>query len=249
MANSNYRLGFTTVTFREKCAAEIVELAKNSGVKYIEWGADVHAKSEDDAKKIRALCDASGVTSISLGSYCRVGDGDLESFLRDCKIAKILGAGRIRVWLGRKGSADVSADEREKMIAETRSRSKIAQAHGLTLAFEFHRKTLTDTGASCAAFLRDVGDENVKTYWQPFFEGNDAENLDAVVENIAAVHVFSWDAECHRFPLADKADEWRAFIEKIKSRREKTDFIIEFVRDDSEKQFEEDVKTLKKLLR
>jgi len=249
MANSSYRLGFTTVTFRQKSAAEIVDLAKRNGVKYIEWGADVHAKSEDDARSIRALCDESGITSVSLGSYCRVGDGDAESFARDCRIAKILGASRIRVWLGRKGSADVSADEREKMIAETRAMSKIAKAHGLILAFEFHRKTLTDTGISCAAFLNGVGDENVKTYWQPFFEGNDEENLDAVVENVAAVHVFSWDAECHRFPLSDKADEWRAFIEKIKSRHEKMDFIIEFVRDDSEKQFEKDVETLKKLLR
>ena len=249
MASSSYRLGFTTVTFRQKSAAEIVDLARRNGVKYIEWGADVHAKSEDDARAIRALCDENGITSISLGSYCRVGDGDVESFARDCKIAKILGASRIRVWLGRKGSADVSADEREKMIAETRAMSKIARVHGLILAFEFHRKTLTDTGFSCAAFLDSVGDANVKTYWQPFFEGNDAENLDAVVDNVAAVHVFSWDAECHRFPLADKSDEWRAFIEKIKSRREKMDFIIEFVMDDSEKQFEKDVETLKKLLR
>ena len=51
------------------------------------------------------------------------------------------------------------------MIAETRSMSKIAQAHGLLLAFEFHRKTLTDTGLSCAAFLGNVGDENVKAMY------------------------------------------------------------------------------------
>lgn len=249
MSNSSYRLGFTTVTFRQKNAAEIVDLARRNGVKYIEWGADVHAKSDVDARAIRALCDGHGITSISLGSYYRVGDGDLESFERDCRIAKILGASRIRVWLGRKSSADTDKREREKMIAEVRAMSKIAKAHGLILAFEFHRKTLTDTGLSCAAFLGDVGDANVKTYWQPFFEGNDTENLEKVVDDVAAVHVFSWDAECHRFPLNDKADEWRAFIEKIKSRHEKMDFIIEFVRDDSEKQFEKDVETLKKLLR
>lgn len=244
MKKSGYRLGFTTVTFRQKSIPEIIETARKNEIRYIEWGADVHAKDEDSARLIRSLCDEHGIKSISLGSYYRVGDGDMEAFERDCRIGKIIGAGRIRVWLGRKGSAATDDCERAKMADEVRRMANIAKAHGMTVAFEFHRKTLTDTGESCAAFLDGTGGK-AATYWQPFFEGNDNENLDAVLNYISAVHVFSWDAECRRFPLEQKEAEWRAFIEKIKSAHESMDFIIEFVRDDSEKQFSEDVRTLK----
>ena len=249
MSNTGCRLAFTTVTFRNKNIPEIVDVAVKNGVKFIEWGADVHAKSESDARLIRALCDENGIESISLGSYCRVGDGDLDAFRRDCMIADIIGARRVRVWLGRLGSADTSAETRKKLLDETRKMARVAKEHGITVAFEFHRKTLTDTGASCAAFLRDVGEPNVRTYWQPFFEGNDENNLDAVIDNVAAVHVFSWDAECHRFPLSDKEAEWRGFIEKVRSRHSDMDCILEFVKDDSDEQFKKDVETLKKLLK
>ena len=249
MNKSGCRLGFTTVTFRQKSIPEIIETARKNEIRYIEWGADVHAKSEGDAQLIRALCDKNGITSISLGSYCRIGDGDLDAFRRDCVIADIIGARRVRVWLGRCGSEDTTDETRKKFIAETREMARIAREYGIVVAFEFHRKTLTDTGASCAAFIRDVGEPNVRTYWQPFFEGNDKENLDAVADSVAAVHVFSWDAECHRFPLSDKEAEWRGFIEKVRSHHENIDFILEFVKDDSDEQFKKDVEMLKKLLK
>lgn len=237
------RLGLTSVTFRNKTVDEILGIMEKSGLRYIEWGTDVHAKSEDDARAIRALCDERGVQTISLGSYYRVGDGDLPAFEADCRIADILGANRIRVWLGRKSSCLFTDEEKRAMLSEVRSLADIAGRYGITLAFEFHRKTLNDCGESCVEFLKALGDERVKTYWQPFFEGNDTANLDACLGFVDAVHVFSWDAAAHRFPLDAKADEWREFVKT--SREVCGDYILEFVVNDDEEMFMRDAKTLK----
>lgn len=237
------RLGLTSVTFRGKSAEEILGIMEKSGLRYVEWGTDVHAKSEDDARAIRALCDGRGVQTVSLGSYYRVGDGDIAAFEADCKIASILGAGRIRVWLGRKSSRLFTDEEKRAMLSEVRALADVAGQYGVTVAFEFHRKTLNDCGDSCVEFLKELSDPRVKTYWQPFFEGNDAENLDRCLSQVDAVHVFSWDAAAHRFPLDAKADEWREFIKTALPVCR--DYILEFVVDDDEDMFMRDAATLK----
>ena len=240
---NDIRLGLTSVTFRNKTAEEILDIMERSGLRCVEWGTDVHARSEDDARAIRALCDGRGIETISLGSYYRVGDGDLPAFEADCRIADILGAKRIRVWLGRKSSCLFTDEEKRAMLGEVSALADIAGRYGITLAFEFHRKTLNDCGDSCVEFLNALGDERVKTYWQPFFEGNDTANLDTCLGFVDAVHVFSWVAAAHRFPLDAKADEWRGFIKT--ARPVCRDYILEFVVDDDEEMFMRDAKTLK----
>jgi len=240
---SEIRLGLTSVTFRGKTAGEILGIMEKSGLRYIEWGTDVHAKSEDDARAIRALCDERGVKTVSLGSYYRVGDGDIAAFEADCKIAAVLGAERVRVWLGRKSSCLFTIEEKQAMLGEVRALADVAGQYGVTVAFEFHRKTLNDCGDSCVEFLRELGDTRVKTYWQPFFEGNDAENLSACLSYVDAVHVFSWDAAAHRFPLDAKGGEWREFIKTALPVCR--DYILEFVVNDDEDMFMRDAATLK----
>jgi len=136
-----------------------------------------------------------------------------------------------------------SIEEKQAMLGEVRALADVARQYGVTVAFEFHRKTLNDCGDSCVEFLRELGDTRVKTYWQPFFEGNDAENLSACLSYVDAVHVFSWDAAAHRFPLDAKGGEWREFIKTALPVCR--DYILEFVVNDDEDMFMRDAATLK----
>ena len=47
---NSFKLGLCSVTFRKKSMEEIIKIAQNAGVSYIEWGGDVHVRSLDDAK-------------------------------------------------------------------------------------------------------------------------------------------------------------------------------------------------------
>ncbi len=46
----NLKIGVASVTFRNKTVSQVVEIAKNAGVEFIEWGGDVHVKTLEDAK-------------------------------------------------------------------------------------------------------------------------------------------------------------------------------------------------------
>lgn len=241
------KLGLTSVTFRTLSPEYIVALAVAAGIDFMEWGTDVHAKTAEDAKYIRALCDGAGLPTASLGSYYRVGVSEPSSFRKDLEIAEILGAGRIRLWLGDRSSADTDGALFEKMKNEVLALSEQAEKRGIALAFEFHRRTLNDNGQSSLCFLEAVGRENVTTYWQPFFNGRDMENLTAVKDRIPAVHLFSWDRSANRFAFEECEAEWTAFLCEMKSRLSDIDFIMEFVKNDSEEQFFSDVASIRRL--
>lgn len=241
------RLGLTSVTFRSLSPEGIVALAMTAGIDFMEWGTDVHAKTAEDARYIRALCDGTGLATASLGSYYRVGVSEVESFRKDLEIAEILGAKRIRLWLGDLSSADTDEALFEKMKNEVRILSDMASEKGIELGFEFHRRTLNDNAQSSLCFLDAVGRENVKTYWQPFFKGQDMENLSAVKDRVCAVHMFSWDGAANRFPFSAHEGEWGAFLGEMRGRLDEIDFIMEFVMDDDEEQFLVDVAAIRRL--
>ena len=66
-----FKLGLCSVTFRKKTAEEVVEIAKKAGVDYIEWGADVHIKTAEDAQKAKEL-------NVTLA--------DLETVFKECDV-------------------------------------------------------------------------------------------------------------------------------------------------------------------
>lgn len=244
----SFRVGLTSVTFRKKTPREICDIASKNGVKYIEWGADVHATCPEAAKEIRKICDEYGIKSCSVGSYVRAGEGDIAAFTRDCESAAMLGAERVRIWLGGKGSADLSGDELEAIKRDVLNFAKKADEYGLVISFEFHKGTLSDNAASVMALIDDIGAPNVKTYWQPFSTGHDTEWLNAVAPYISAVHVFAWDENYVRYELSEQCDIWRGFIDILKQKANDPDLIFEFVKDDSDEQFAKDVKTLMEIM-
>ena len=51
----NLKIGVASVTFRNKTVSQVVEISKNAGVEFIEWGGDVHVKTLEDAKLTKKL--------------------------------------------------------------------------------------------------------------------------------------------------------------------------------------------------
>ncbi len=252
-----FRVGFTTVTFRQKTAEQVCAIAKRHEVEILEWGTDVHVPNPDEARRVRALCDEHGLKTVSLGAYHRIGAVNETPFSETIESAKILGASRIRVWLGNKSSAAYTDEERDAMLREARALADEAKRAGISIAFEFHRKTLNDSGDSCVAFLKDADEKNLSTYWQPFFHETpesdfpfavDRDNLLTVLPYVSAAHVFSWDENATRFPFARHRDAWKVFIDILRD-SPCEDLIMEFVPGDSHVQFGADLAVLRDLLR
>ena len=62
------KIGLCSVTFRDKSVDEIVDLALENGLNFIEWGGDIHLKPGDfdEARRIKALCDKNEILYLSL---------------------------------------------------------------------------------------------------------------------------------------------------------------------------------------
>lgn len=245
-----YRLGFTSVTFRNLSREEICIAAKENGIEYIEWGGDVHLPPDDE----NALCEVLslqkkyGIKAISYGSYYRIGQKDSGLFEKILSVAGKIGCKRIRLWLGTVSSEKTGSELFEALVQETQQLCDMAKEKGITLSFEFHEGTFNDNGKSCVEFLKAANRDNLATYWQPLRVKTDFENLKAAAPYVDGVHVFYWGKLGMRHSLQKGADEWKKYIEHLKDNSRNTDYILEFVKGDSLLQFGEDAETLKKLL-
>ncbi|WP_125609551.1 hypothetical protein [Specibacter cremeus] len=123
------------------------------------------------------------------------------------------------------------------------------------LHLEFHRDTLTDTAGSTLALLqdiaaaRDTGAMPVRTYWQPrpgIAPAAALAELRRLAGRFDAVHVFSWDAEAARLPLAAHRDDW---LERLRamaaSGAPAIDLLLEFVAGDNAGQLLRDARELR----
>lgn len=244
-----FTLGMTSVTFREKTIEEIAVLAKKAGLTVIEWGGDRHVQplDMDAVERARKAMEENGLSCLSYGSYYRFGDNDADAFRAVCKTSQALGAHIVRTWLGRRGSAVMSAEMRAAILEEAKRLADIAAEYGQTLAFEFHGKTLNDTGESSVQFLGECAKENIQTYWQPLSFSDNEKNLSLVLPYLTAVHVFTWDDAYQRYPLADGAEKWKNYLSVLKNADISVPLIMEFVKEDSEEQFFADAAFLKEI--
>ena len=246
-----FELGMTSVTFREKTIEEIAFLAKTAGLSVIEWGGDRHVLPLDfEAVKIaRTEMEKNGLSCPSYGSYYRMIEKDEDAFRAICKTSEALGASIVRTWLGRMGSERITPERYTELLEETKKLSGIASEYGQTLAFEFHGKTFNDNGESSVRFLSDCAKENVKTYWQPLSYSDNEKNLSLVLPYLCAVHVFTWDDDHKRYPLADGTQAWKKYLQILKNADISTKLIMEFVKDDTAEQFLEDAAALREWAR
>ncbi|OKK20066.1 sugar phosphate isomerase [Streptomyces sp. CB02488] len=241
-------LGLCSVTFRRLPAAEVARRAAEAGLEVIEWGADVHAPAArpDTVRAVREATERYGMACCSYGSYFRATPDELSGFPAVARAAVLLGAPRIRVWAGAAGSRSALPGERQETVRCLREAARIAADHGLLLAPEFHGGTLTDTVASTARLLDEVGADNVRTYWQPPLDASDEEalaGLAELAERVCAVHAFSWWPGNNRLPLADRTRLWADVLGLLDGRDVQA--LLEFVPGDDPEVLAREAATLR----
>ncbi|MCI8442783.1 MAG: sugar phosphate isomerase/epimerase [Provencibacterium sp.] len=241
--------GLVSVTFRELSPEEIIALAKEAGLEGIEWGGDIHvpAGEPDLARRVGEATRAAGLQVISYGSYYRLmaQEKPEQAFLPWLETAKALRAPNVRIWAG--GKTPEQADEayRQAAAAELRCLCALAGEKGLSVSLEYHRGTLTQTAESALSLKKAADSENLFLYWQPnpdIPHEKNLQELQAVKPYLSHLHVFHWrNPNNTRYPLAEGAQEWRAYIEAAGKEH---GYLMEFVRDAAVPQFQEDARTL-----
>jgi len=231
------KLGLTSVTFRKLDVQEIVNIARDCGLDGIEWGGNVHAPPGNlkRAEEVRLATMQAGLDVLSYGSYYKLGGDD--PFEPVLETALALHANTIRVWAGTQG---------DLAIEDARRIADMAKTHDITVAFEYHRNTLTETSEGALLLLRAVGRDNVRTYWQPNPELAHEKNLEelaAVSPYLENMHVFHWTRHGRRLPLRAGAGEWQEYLRAARPKAA----ILEFVRDDDPAQCVKDAQMLRRL--
>ena len=242
---------FTTVTFRKLSRKEIFEVANENGIQELEWGGDVHLAPDDTAalEEVLTLQKEYGIKAHSYGSYFWLLKNDESEFQKIVDVTDAIGAKIIRIWAGDKGSQKVSEQEFKAMVEEVQRLSEIAKAKGISIAFEYHHNTYNDSAESSVRLLKAINRDNVGTYWQPFTDETDMDNLRAALPYLLGVHVFAWTKAGVRHSLAFSQRRWKRYMQVIHENGKDPFWIMEFVKGDNPKQFKKDVKTLDKLLK
>lgn len=242
--------GLVSVTFRQLSCEEIVELMGKSQLTGIEWGGDVHVPHGDvgRAKQVGQITREAGLKVAAYGSYWNRAEGVTFQQILDTAVA--LEAPTIRIWAGKIGSADISASDRAALVAEAQQAADMAQQAGLTLSYEWHSFSLTDTNESAVRLLEEIGRENVCLCWQPAVDKDEQycmAGLKAIKDKLTNVHVYNWNMageELLRAELAGGQKEWRNYLQEVNRTGRDHFALLEFVLDDSTDQFLRDAATL-----
>ena len=213
-----FKTGLVSVSFRQNTPKEILDAMRGAGLKYVEWGSDVHAP-KDDIKRIYELAELQKqykVRCCSYGTYFTVGVTPTEDLVDYIRAARILGTDIIRIWAGKgREYSSYSAKEKEEFIEICKKCAEIAEKEAVTLCLECHKGTFTDCKEGALELIKRVNSEHFKMYWQPNQNKAEAENM-AYAELLAPytehIHVFNWK-EKEKKPLAEAMDIWKKYLE------------------------------------
>ncbi len=243
---NSFKTGVASVTFRNKSISEVVEIAKKAGINYIEWGADVHVKTLEDAEKVKALCDSNGIKICSYGSYYRVGSGDAENWKQICGNAKAMGASSVRVWLGNKNSEETTKEEYEALLNDLKKICSVAKEYNLLVCPECHDNTYNNNTDAFLKIRNELNADNFKTYFQSryFRYDYDIDRIERTFDFIENVHVSYRDLiKEQRFRKKDKK-----YLDKLIKKLVSMNFggvvLIEFTKGSKEKNFIKDINKL-----
>ena len=184
--------GLVSVTFRELSPSEIVRLTAKAGMDGIEWGGDIHVPPGQItlAREVYQMTADAGLKALSYGSYYRVGEKEEKPFEAILETASELHTRVIRVWAGRRASAEADQKYWEHVINESRRIAELARAKEMTIAYEFHGGTLADTDETAVRLVKEVAHPHMKSYWQIPMDRDAEASLNAVLPWLVNIHVF-----------------------------------------------------------
>lgn len=248
--------GLVSVTFKSLPFEEVIHHAQRGGLECIEWHGLNHVPHGEleTARLVGEATRRAGLQPAAYGSYYVVGKSEASGlpFETVLQTAEALGTTMLRVWAGDRNPNETSETARQHIVVETRRIADLAAAKQIKLVLEFHENSLTQTGPSCAALLRDVNHPNVSTYWQPAPQLDRAGNLEGlrlVLPWLAGLHVFHWTpTHLDRHPLAEGEPDWAAYLAVAGTCPDANHALLEFVKGDTPEQFNEDAATLHRLL-
>jgi sugar phosphate isomerase/epimerase len=242
--------GLVSVTFRNLSPAEIVECCRQNGLSAIEWGGDIHVPHGDEkaARLVGEMTRSAEISIAAYGSYFRLASPDGPDFPSVLASAVALGAPVIRVWAGTCGSSEAGPAQKSAVASAALRCADLAAARNISLAYEFHRGTLTDSTDAALELLEATEHPCIKTLWQPPLGLSLREclaSLRALIPRLQHVHVFHWWPDpSHRQPLEEGRDRWSAYIAELRQQGKDIPLLLEFVRGDDPVSLQEDAKTL-----
>jgi 3-dehydroshikimate dehydratase len=245
--------GLVSITFRKLSPPEIIKLVTEVDFKVIEWGGDVHVPHGDtqQAEKVARWTGDAGLSVAAYGSYYRLATPDQPAFESIIETAVALGAPTIRVWAGKMGSAEADESYLQQVYDEAYQIAEMAKEHKLSISFEFHDGTLTDTTLSAIQLMEAVQHENLGMYWQPPHRLSQEErtaSLVRILPYLTNMHVFQWHRNHPnprtRYALQEGGPEWRIFLDHLKKADGNHAGMLEFVQDDDPDCFRRDARTL-----
>lgn len=214
-----FEAGFVSVSFRGHSVEEIAKEAVKAGLKYIEWGSDVHAPCNDIAalERIVALQKQFGLICCSYGTYFRLGVTALEELPDYIRAAKILGTNILRLWAGGKSPWLWTDSEKADFFELCRKAANIARDADVLLCLECHRNTFTETKEAAMELMQAVNSPHFAMYWQPNPSYTVEENL-AYARHLkdytTHLHAFHQN-DTEKFPLAQGAEHWHAYLKEF----------------------------------
>lgn len=241
------KIGVASVTFRNKTVSQVVEIAKNEDVEFIEWGGDVHVKTTNDAKLAKKLCDENNIKISSYGSYYRTGYSDKAEWEEICRISSEMGASSVRIWLGNKDSEDFTESEYKELLEEMKILCSKAKEYNLLVCPECHNNTFNNNTEAILKLKNDLNCDNFKTYFQSRYLrlGYDIDRIEKTFDFIENFHVSYRDLKREqRFRKKDK-NYLDKLIKKFVSMNYNGIVIVEFTKGSKEKNFIKDVRKLK----
>lgn len=250
------RAGLVSVSFRKLSARDLVDLAAGSGLSCVEWGGDIHVPHGDIAiaRDVAKMTADGGLAVSAYGSYYRVGESEAAglSFQAVLDTAVALGAPTIRVWTGKKASAESDPAYRQAVATDALRVATMAEEAGVIVGYEYHAHTLTDTLESARSLLAATDHPAIQCLWQPAV-GLSMEaalaTLDVVMPRLCHVHAYYWgETGADRFPLGDGRERWRQYLSRIRAAGHDPDVLLEFVPDDDPAVLPREAATLRELL-
>ena len=246
--------GMVSATFREKPAEDIIRLCVENRLSAVEWSENAHVLPDDPqgAALLRQKTEDAGLKIAAYGSYYRLGENEnpAETFQKSLVSAKTLGAPVIRIWAGKKPSAEVGEEEFSRLAAEASLIAGLAEQNGIQVAFEWHKNTLTDTNESAVRLLALAAHPNLYCLWQP----TDALTIEQrklglhwLSQNgrLLNLHVYYWP-DGTRHPLAEGLAVWKDYLSQIDITEDRY-ALIEFVRGNTEQQLADDAQAINRL--